>query len=127
MDPKVGGMGVSLAKTHDIPLGSLAKKSIKSTRESCEDFSTFLLRRLEKPGEKPTCPATGAAGGVKFTARDANHALRSYGLCLDSIGETAAIQGCEMGNVQIAGSAAAANLCKSVEGPLPRNLGCTIL
>merc|ERR1740117_531462 len=120
-------MGVTLAKTHELPLGSLAKKSIKSTRDSCEDFSTFLLRRMDKPGEDgggKTCSADG--GGVKFTSKDASHALRSYGLCLDSIGETAALQGCEMGNLQVSGSGNSAHLCKVIEGPLPPQLGCVI-
>lgn len=127
MNPTTGGMGVSLAKTHDIPLGSLEKKAIKATQTSCEDFSTFLLRRFEKPGQKPKCAAAGAVGGLKFTSQDAHHALKSYGLCLDSIGETAALQGCEMGDLQHNGSRDAAHLCKVVEGPLTPGIQCTIL
>jgi len=127
MDPALGGMGVSLTKAHDIPLGSLSKKAVKATQDSCEDFASFLLRRMEKPGEKPTCPASGEVGGLKFTSRDANHALKSYGLCLDSIGETAALQGCEMGNLQVSGSSAVAHLCKVVEGPIPPGIVCSIM
>lgn len=124
-----GGMGVELEHTHDIPLGSLSKKAIKSSRASCQDFGDFLLRRFEKPGDAPKC---AAAGGVdttvgKFTQRDATHALKSYGLCLDTAGETAALQGCEMGNLQRMGSVPAANLCKVAEGPIPPEIMCTIL
>lgn len=128
IDEKLGGMGVTLAKTHDIPLGSLGKKSIKSTKDSCQDFGSFLLRRFEKPGEQaPKCPATGEPGGVKFSSRDATHAMKSYGLCLDSIGETTALQGCEMGDLQHNGSHDAANLCKVVEGPVTPGIVCAIM
>lgn len=125
------GTGVAFDKTHDIPLGSLAKKELKSARASCEDFATFLLRRFEKPGSAPVCTVAGgagaAAGGAKFTQKDATHALKSYGLCLDSIGETTALQGCEMGNLQRIGSAEAADLCKVVEGPMPPEIVCAIM
>jgi len=129
LNPTVGGMGVALTKTHDIPLGSLSKKSIKSTQDSCQDFGNFLLRRLEKPGEKVLVAAgsdAGANGILKFTSKDATHAMKSYGLCLDGIGETTALQGCEMGDLQHMGTREAANLCKVVEGPMAPGIVCVI-
>lgn len=121
------GMGVTFEKTHDIPLGSLARKELKSAKSACQDFGSFLLHRFEKPGLAPSCSAAGGASGAKFTQQDATHALKSFGLCLDSIGETTALQGCEMGNLQRVGTAEAANLCKVVEGPLAREIVCAIL
>jgi len=133
LNPTQGGMGVTMTKTHDIPVGSLAKKSIKSAQDSCEDFSTFLLRRFEQPGTAPKCPAAddaakpGEVPGTKFTSKDATHVMKSYGLCLDSIGETTALHGCEMGNLQNIGSREAADLCKVVEGPIPPGIVCAIM
>mmetsp|Transcript_3489 Transcript_3489/g.6249 ORF Transcript_3489/g.6249 Transcript_3489/m.6249 type:complete len:267 (-) Transcript_3489:41-841(-) len=122
------GVGVALAKTHEIPLGSLNKKSLISTQKSCEDFATVLLHRFEKPGTKLQCPEKGGSNQLSFTSQDATHALKSFGLCLDSIGETSALQGCEMGNLQAYGTNQAAHICQSVEGPAPEGLSpCSIL
>lgn len=120
-----GGEGVGLHGTHEIPLGSLARKTFTATRKSCEDFSTLLLHRLEKPGQTSTEPATAA--GTIFSARDATRAMKAYGLCLDSIGESAALQGCEIGHLQQAGSDAEAHLCAHVEGPEMHGFTCVLL
>lgn len=113
------GAGVELEKTHDLPLGSLAKKEVRAARAACEDFGAFLMRRMEKPGEK--------AGDRKFTQQDATHALKSYGLCVDAVGETAALNGCEMGKLQSMGSAQSAHICQEVEGPMAPGIVCSIM
>jgi hypothetical protein len=108
-------VGVSLKNPHSIPLGSLQKRSLRATTDACEDFGRFLFDHLE-----PKRAGT-------FTSQDAGRTLKSFGLCLESIGKTTAIQGCEMGNLQQNGTTSAAKICKEIQGPEKPDMSCSIM
>lgn len=114
LDSPTDPVGIDVTNNHDLPGGSMLKQQFKSTQDSCHEFASFLLQRF---------PKVDGAEAPKFKSDDATHALRSYGLCLDNIGQSASLEGCEMGDLQkpgFMGNSAAADVCRHIQGPIPK-------
>merc|ERR1712083_19140 len=107
--------GVELQESTGVPLGSLVRKDFQAVEDACHDFSTIILHRLKSSKEH----------AATMTSKDATHLLRSYGRCLQAMGEASAAESCHLGHLQEAGGDDA-HLCEDLVGPPDHKRVCAI-
>lgn len=103
--------GVAVDGQLKAPLGSSYRESLQGAQDACQDYGTMLLHRLS---HKP----------AKLDAKDASKMLRSFGRCMQGMGEATEFAACQIGNLKEAGGDSG-KLCKEVQRG-GDNQACTI-